>query len=457
MTMRLHREPLIVDNFAGGGGASLGIELALGRSPDIAVNHDPEAVAMHAENHPSTRHYCESVWDVDPVEVTQGRPIALAWFSPDCKHFSRAKGGKPVSKNIRSLADVVIRWARAVKPRVICLENVEEFQTWGPLLDDGTPCPIRKGLEFRRWRRELEEAGYQVEMKPLRACDYGAPTTRKRLFIIARCDGQPIVWPEPTHGPGLAPYRSAASCIDWSDLGASIFERSRPLVEATLRRIGRGMHRYVLGSEQPYTVQLASARIAPTLVQGGYGERIGQAPRCLDIEQPLGTAVAGGIKHALVSAFLAKHYGGHEGPGSSLRRPLDTITAADHHALVSAPTAGDRIEQVRAFLLKYYDTGAPASARRPLDTITTRDRFGLVSVTGVDHQIADILMRMLFPRELYNAQGFPPSYRIDFSVNGTPLSKTAQVRMVGNSVSPPIAAALVRANCAGAVQRREVA
>ncbi len=297
-------------------------------------------------------------------------------------------------------------------------------------------------------------------------CDYGAPTTRKRLFVIARCDGEAIVWPEPTHGAGRTPYLSAATCIDWSDLGTSIFDRQRPLAEKTLRRIGRGMYRYVLGAEEPFVVPVKSwggggnepraiteplrtitaskrgefALVAPTLIQQGYGERIGQAPRTLDIKQPLGTVVAGGLKHGLVSAFLAKHFGdrstGGWNGGSSLRAPFGTVTTRDHHALVSAAHDGKRAEQVRAFLEAY--RGEEHVPRR-------------------DVAIADILMRMLFPRELYRAQGFPDSYRIDFAINGAPLSKTAQVRMVGNSVSPPIAAALVRANCAAAIAKRSVA
>lgn len=237
---------LIVDNFAGGGGTSCGIELALGRHVDIAINHDPEAVAMHTLNHPQTEHHCESVWDIDPLAVTQGRPVGLAWFSPDCKHFSKAKGGKPRDKRIRGLAWVAVRWAALVRPRVIILENVEEFQTWGPLLEDGTPCPARRGDTFRGFVHQLQEQGYAVEWRELRACDYGAPTTRKRLFLIARCDGKPIVWPAPTHGaPGstgvksraLKPWRTAAECIDWTIPTPSIFERDRPLAEAK-RAIG---------------------------------------------------------------------------------------------------------------------------------------------------------------------------------------------------------------------------
>lgn len=494
--LRLHRDELIVDNFAGGGGASTGIMWALGRSPDIAINHDPEAIALHAANHPDTRHYCESVWDIDPLEVTEGKPVGLAWFSPDCKHFSKAKGGKPVDKGIRGLAWVAIKWAEAVRPRVICLENVEEFTTWGPLLEDGRPCPNSKGFEFRRWLGELKRLGYQVEYREQRACDYGAPTTRRRLFLVARNDGEPITWAEPTHGPGRRPYRTAAECIDWSIPCPSIFGRDRPLADNTLRRIARGLQRYVIEAAEPFIVPLTHhgdrrvhpmhepmptvtgahrgelALVAPALVQTGYGEREGQAPRCLDIHQPLGTVVAGGQKHALVAAFLAKHYGGNETPGSGLGRPMDTITTVDHHALVAstmvklrggldshhttaqdwrspAPTitaGGTHLAEVRAFLIKYFGTDQDPRLDEPLHTITTRDRFGLVTVHGEEYAIADIGMRMLTPRELYRAQGFPDSYKIAIDYNGRPLSKTAQVRMCGNSVCPDVAAALVAAN-----------
>ena len=532
--LRLHTEDLIVDNFAGGGGASLGIEWACGRSPDIAINHDPEAIAMHAANHPTTRHLCGDVWDVDPKMVCAGRAVALAWFSPDCKHHSKAKGGKPVAKRIRALAWVVVRWARVVRPRVIILENVEEFADWGPLLGDDRPDPARKGLTFRIWWGKLEAAGYRIEMRQLRAADYGAPTSRRRLFVVARSDGRPIVWPQPTHGPHLpSRHRTAAECIEWAIPCPSIFERERPLAEKTLRRIGRGIWRFVIGAAKPFIVPVAHGGddrvhsideplrtvtgghrgelalcaptltkfqenssgqrvdgpldtvmagatrfglVAPTLIQASWGERRGQAPRVPGLDVPLGTVVAGGVKHALVSAFLAKHYGGHETPGGDLRQPAATVTVRDHHALVSThmlklygtcpdgqslllpfPTVragGTHLGEVRAFLLKYNRTATSGSPLQvPLDTVTTRDRFGLVRVEGDDYAIGDIGMRMLVPRELFRAQGFPDSYRIDPVVDGKPLSKTAQVRMCGNSVVPQIARDLVVANLA----REEVA
>ncbi len=419
----LEADELIVDNFAGGGGASDGIELALGRSPDIAVNHDPEAIAMHEANHPSTLHLCGDVWDVNPKKICAGRRVGLAWFSPDCKHFSKAKGGKPVQNKIRGLAWVAIRWARAVRPRVIVLENVEEFQTWGPLMDDGFPDPERRGLTFRRWMGELRACGYVVELRELRACKFGAPTTRKRLFVIARCDGRPIVWPEETHGPGLLPYRTAAECIDWSIPVPSIFGRSRPLAENTLRRISRGIRKFVLEAERPFVV----GNVVPTLIQTGYGERPGQAPRSLDLGAPLGTVVAGGAKHALVCVFLAKHYGGNETPGSPMTKPFDTVTCTDHHALVAVRLGETLREDVLTFL-------------------ADRELVEPVMVEGVEYEIADIGMRMLAPRELFRAQGFRDSYRIDPIYNGKPLTKTAQTRMCGNSVSPYVAREIVRAN-----------
>ena len=422
----LSRE-LLVDNFAGGGGASTGIELALGRHVDIAINHDPEAVAMHTQNHPQTEHHCESVWDIDPLAVTQGRPVGLAWFSPDCKHFSKAKGGKPRDKRIRGLAWVAVRWAALVRPRVIILENVEEFQTWGPLLADGTPCPARRGDTFRGFVHQLQEQGYAVEWRELRACDYGAPTTRKRLFLVARCDGKPIVWPAPTHGaPGstgvksraLKPWRTAAECINWSIPTPSIFERARPLADATMRRIARGVQRYVIEAKRPFVVQTPAGLAVPSMIQTGYGTLVGSQ------------------KHALVTAFLAKHFGGnYTGPGAPLTEPMHTVTTQDHHALVCA------------FLTKYYGEGGQDQALAdPLHTIPTVDRFGLVTVEQQQYRIADIGMRMLEPRELYRAQGFPESYQIAPVINGKPLPKRAQVRMCGNSVSPPLAAALARAN-----------
>lgn len=494
-------QELIVDSFAGGGGASTGIEMALGRSPDIAVNHDPEAIAMHLANHPDTLHYCESVWDVDPVKVCGRRPVGLAWFSPDCKHFSKAKGGKPVSKQIRGLAWVAVRWAKAVKPRVIILENVEEFADWGPVLPDGKPCPLRRGLTFRRFVKQLQNCGYDVDWQELRACDYGAPTIRKRLFLIARCDGLPIVWPQPTHGRGLLPYRTAAECIDWSIPCPSIFGREKPLAEATQRRIARGIKRYVIDAAEPFIVPVnhagdarvhgigepmrtitggargGHALVEPFLVNTRNGERDGQAPRVRGLGDPFWTVTSQGSQQALCAAFLAKHYGGNETPGWPLPQPVSTVTAQDHHALVTSnlvkfkgtakdgqpvteplhtvQAGGWHYGEVRAFLMKYYGTDQDPRLTEPLHTIRTKDCFGLVTVQGEDYVIADIGMRMLQPRELFRAQGFPESYIIDCEFNGKPLTKTAQIRMCGNSVCPPMAAAIVAANM-GAEEREAI-
>ncbi len=500
---------LIVDNFAGGGGASTGIEMALGRSPDIAINHDPEAVALHEANHPDTRHYVEDVFDIDPVEACGGRSVGLAWFSPDCKHFSKAKGGKPVDKKIRGLAWVVHRWASAVRPRVIILENVEEFETWGPLTPDNKPCPKRRGLTFRRWKKGLEGMGYRVEMRVLRACDYGAPTIRKRLFIIARCDGRPIVWPEPTHcdpkeakARGLKPWPTAADCIDWSLPCPSIFERKRPLAENTMRRIARGIKRYVIDAEEPFIVNTRN------------GERGGQRPRVRGVDEPYWTVTSQGSQGALVTPYITEHAnasnqrnmpadepvrtqcaqvkGGHfalvsafltkfrtGSTGSAMSEPVHTITAGPKVRPAGAPHAmgivtshmvklkgtcrdgqptdtpmptvqagGLHIAEVRALLFKYYgNEEGGIDITDPMHTIPTKDRFGLVMVKGVLHRIVDIGMRMLAPHELYKAQGFPESYRIDIEFNGKPLSKSAQVRMCGNSVVPMLAKALVEANC----------
>ena len=394
---------LIVDNFAGGGGASTGIELATGRSVDIAINHDPAAIAMHRANHPTTKHYCENVWDVDPVEACAGRPVGLAWFSPDCKHFSKAKGGKPVEKAIRGLAWVAIRWAKLVRPRVIIIENVEEFTTWGPLVDN-RPDPSRKGQTFRRFVHALKRYGYKVEWNELRACDYGAPTIRKRFFLIARCDGLPIVWPEPTHGDPatlfvasgiLQPWRTAAEIIDWSIPCPSIFDRKKQLCENTMRRITRGLKKFVLDHPHPYIVD---KRFAPFLIQY-HGEQSDKDVR-----------------------------------GQAIDRPLMTADASNRYGLVSA------------FLLKYYGQGNGQTLAEPLHTITTKDRFGIVTVCGELYQITDIGMRMLTPRELFRAQGFPETYIIDRDADGRSYPKSAQVARCGNAVPPPFAEALVRAN-----------
>lgn len=600
---------IIVANFAGGGGASTGIEMAIGRSVNIAINHDQNAIAMHETNHPDTLHYCESVFDIDPVAATCGHPVALAWFSPDCRHFSKAKGSAPVKKEIRGLAWIVIRWALKKRPRLMPLENVEEFKTWGPLVTDEEgndyPCPKRTGETFAAFVSMLTtgisedhpalaeccdvlgiQAGsddhkkliagldYDVEHRELRACDFGAPTIRKRFFMLMRCDGKPIVWPEPTHGDPkslevqsgkLKPWRTAAECIDWSIPCPSIFERKRPLAENTLRRIARGIQRFVIESPNPFIVKCnhtstksaydcfrgqslddplqtitktPSYALVTPMIAGAGGSEYQAKPRSAD--QPLHTILkqsraalvapiiarigqtgfggdrlayeagkplttvttkaehllvapiiarqfgnsvghradepndtitaGGGGKSQLVSAFLAKHFGGnYTGPGADLAEPAHTVTTVDHHALVTSnlikfrgtckdgqpvtepmPTitaGGLHIGEVRAFLLKYYGNEKEGvSLAEPLHTVTTNDRFGLVTVEGIDYQIVDIGMRMLQPHELYAAQGFPSWYIIDQDYSGKKYAKDKQVARCGNAVPPPFAEALVRAN-----------
>lgn len=400
---------MVIDNFAGAGGASLGIERALGVPVDIAINHDEAAIEMHKANHPHTRHLCEDIWSVDPLEATAGRPVGLAWFSPDCTHFSRAKGGKPVEKKIRGLAWVAVRWAKTVRPRVIILENVAEFQEWGPLTKKNRPHKKKKGETFNIWMSSLLRMGYEVEWRELMAADYGAPTIRKRLFLIARCDGQPIVWPSPTHGAGLKPHRAAAECIDWSIPCPSIFERKKPLVENTLKRIARGMQRFVFEAKEPFilvnttgnpptgvskplktittgnhhylitpylsgidhkgsnstciwpagaperaiTKENRFALISPLLAKY-HGQKTRES-RCHPVDKPIYT-IDTSNRFALVTAFLSKYYTGVV--GSKLDRPVPTVTAIDHNALIAT------------HLTKFYGTNTGSDMRKPMPTIT---------------------------------------------------------------------------------------
>lgn len=516
---------IIVDNFAGGGGASSGIELALGRIVNAAINHDPAAILMHKANHPYTEHYQASVWDINPREVCRGRPVALAWFSPDCKHFSKAKGAALVDKHIRGLAWITLRWAGTVRPRVIILENVEEFQTWGPVRK-GKPVKKKAGQTFQKFIKQLRDLKYRVEWKELVAADYGAPTTRKRFVLIARCDGRPICWPEPTHAPRdseavksgkLLPWRSAAEIIDWSLPCPSIFDSKaeikekyglsavRPLASNTMRRIIRGVDKFTIKSGTPF------------LVPSGYGERAGQAPRVHDVNEPLPTVVGNG-KHAVCAPSLIQYHTEQtEGVrASGLGGPINTVDASNRYGLTSA------------HLVEYYGNGNPLDTRDPMHTVTSHDREALVAahvvkfkgdnlgscpadpvqtvtasagkdrscgggtfavcktilckikpedngglyhwpeirallnqhcgyqmedddillleIGGAVYYIADIGLRMLSPRELYNAMGFPPDYIIDRDYLGRPYPKNEQVARCGNAVCPPMAAAVVRAN-----------
>ena len=716
--------PMIIDSFAGGGGASTGIEMALGRSPDVAINHSAKALALHAANHPETLHLDSNIWDVEPRNVTKGRHVGLLWASPDCKHFSKAKGGAVRDRNIRDLAWVIVDWAEKVKPDVILMENVEEFQTWGPLGEDGQPIKEFAGITFMDWVKRLKKAGYKVAWRELRACDYGAPTIRKRWFCVARRDGLSIVWPKPTHGDPkslqvkrgkLAPWRTAAECIDWSLPCPSIFDTSaevmekhglravRPLAANTLARVARGMARYVLEADEPFLVNLThggrcesaaepfrtitgahrgekavivpsivgcggragqsrprggnepfatitakadacittatlapnlmslkgtdrraiaistphptvlaggghSALIAPSLTrfnggatgqdlrdpmatvtanswikkpggaaplgvvapylasiahgysgdrreydlreclgtvtvggiqhavisplltyaqQGGgnrsiedphhticasrkdqnsmiaatmmhvgNGERAGQAPRALDIQAPLNTVVAGGVKQYPVAAFLAQQNNdsrriGGVNPGRAATEPLSTVTASGSH---QTPVA--------AWFAKYYGTGDGARTDDPLHTVTVKDRmshmqaelsappfapeheararevaeflrsqgawdggeFVTLTVGDATFIVVDIGMRMLTPRELFRAQGFPDDYVIEgvWEQDGDdwswlPFPKDVQVSCCGNSVCPPLAQALVQANCGHLMAQEAVA
>ena len=456
-------KPLIIDSFAGGGGASLGIEMALGRSPDIAINHDEVALTMHEANHPTTRHIQSSVYAVDPRDLVEpGQRVGLLWASPDCTHHSKAKGGKPLKKNIRDLAWVVVHYAELIKPEIIILENVEEFLDWCPLTDAGKPDPDRKGETFQRWKKRLVREGYRVEHRILRGCDYDAPTIRKRLFVIARRDGLPIVWPAPTRAPKTSalvkhrlckPWLTAADIIDWSIPCPSIFDTTeeikskfgvraiRPLADNTLKRIARGVQKYVIEAEEPFVVTYAqhggglrsgsdplqtitaslkdqNAIVVPTMVQTGYGERQGQAPRCLDLHSPLGTMMATGSKHALVAPALvniANSKTTGRGPNAwQIREPVRTITSSSGFALV-APSlisvnhgySGGRREYplddpintmcasnglglVSPVLAAFYGEGQGGTNRcahmgDPDSTVTTANRHALVSAFLAQH------------------------------------------------------------------------
>lgn len=501
---------LIVDNFAGGGGASTGIELATGYSVDIAINHDPEAIKMHKANHPNTKRYCENVWAVDPVKACDGHPVGLAWFSPDCKHFSKAKGGKPKDKNIRGLAWVACRWAGLVRPRVIMLENVEEFKTWGPLNRGHHPIKSKQGKTFEKFVQQLNDLGYEVQFKELIAADYGAPTMRKRFFMIARCDGKPIVWPEPTHAPAdseevkaglLKPYVGAYTQIDFSRPCPSIFDTSeeikekygiravRPLAQKTMDRIARGLKKFVLDNPEPFIIQCNHGgerrpndirEPMPTITgKHGYGivepymVQIGQTgfskDRSKDVREPLTTIVSKN-EHCLISPTLIQYHSETaqgEVRGQTIKDPIMTVDGSNRYGLVASflskfyksgtgqdlreplhtiTTSPGHFGEVRAFLMKYYGQGVGQDIKEPLDTVTSRDRFGLVTIKGVDYQIVDIGLRMLEPRELYGCQGFPDDYIIDHDYTGKTYPRSEQVRRCGNAVCPPIPAALVRAN-----------
>jgi len=612
-------DEIVVDFFCGGGGAGTGLEMGLGRAVTVAKNHSPAAISMHTVNHPHAKHYTTDVFEGDPDTECGGRAVGWFHMSPDCTHHSQAAGGQPRKREIRNLSWIGLKWAGMKQPRVISLENVKQILQWGRLIakrDKATgrvvklggdvaapgevvpvgqqfliPDPKQRGRTWRRFVALLEGMGYVVEWKVIKACDFGAPTSRERLFMIARCDGQPIVWPEPTHAKspakGQQKWRTAAECIDWTIPSQSIFGRKKDLAPATLRRVAKGMRKFVLDAASPFIVPIANwsgesvqsadeplrtvtsypkggafSIVSPTLVQTGYGERAGQAPRVPGLDQPLGTVVAGGVKHAIAAAHLVKFRFADEGKalgeplptitsGGNYKRPagaahamgistvfmaqmnggfnttaaksiedpmttvtntgsqqqlvtanlvhlrgncdardlndpLHTISAGGtHHGLMTAflerqfgasvgqglnepaptITAGGggksslvelklspEVEagalRVAAFLISYYGTENVSDANEPAPTITTRDRLALVTVTikGTPYVIVDICLRMLQPAELYKAQGFPGDYIISHGADGKPFTKTQQVHMCGNSVSPPPMAALARAN-----------
>lgn len=518
-------DEITVDGFCGGGGWSTGFEFAIGRPVDIGINHDKYAIAMHKKNHPFTEHYNENIFEVDPYKATKGRPVGWAHFSPDCTHFSRAKGGTPVKKSIRGLAWVVTKWAGTVHPRIISMENVPEFMSWGSLCArrnkdgriyrmDGTlaekgtyvpyseqqlvPNKKKQGKTFKRFINVMKSFGYKCEWKILTASDYGAPTIRKRLFIIFRNDGKSIIFPNPTHGNPeseevksgkLLPWHTAAECINWDLECPSIFERKKSLAENTLRRIAKGIQKFVIENPNPFIIQvnhggdnfrgqevdkpmptitakLGFGVVAPTLIQY-HGEQSKNEVRGQILEKPLQT-VDTANRYGLVTAFMSKYFGGnYQGCGSSVDEPLHTITAVDHNALAAVHITqfnnhciGQKVDEplktitcgeghfgeVRAFLIKYYSGESGQKVNEPLHTIRTKDCFGLVTIKGVDYAIVDIGLRMLTPRELYNAQGFPTDYEIETDCYGNKYPKTKQVARCGNSVPPPFATALARAN-----------
>lgn len=429
---------LIIDAFAGGGGASVGIEMALGRPVDIAINHDPDAILMHKTNHPDTLHLTEDIFKVNLKKYVKGQHVALMWASPDCTHFSKAKGKKPLKQEIRMLPMAIVNHAKAVKPDVIIMENVEEIRQWGQLNKRGRPIPKKKGKLYQKFMKKMYVAGYtNIETRELVAADYGAPTTRKRWYAVFRRDGKEIRWPKQTHsadGIGFKKWKPCGDYIDWSDLGSSIFQRKKPLAEATQKRIANGIKKYIIDAESPYIVRNGEA--LAYIIQYHGETRAGDSRGQL-LTEPIKT-IDTSNRYGLVTAFITKYY--KTGIGQGCDEPLHTITTSPgHFGLVSA------------FLIKYYGGGCGQTLDRPLDTITTKDRFGLVNVIldikGEKYIISDIFLRMLKPEELKVMQGFPKDYIIDRDYNWKKYPIAKQVARIGNSVVPIMAEKLVEANC----------
>nr|DAL88872.1 MAG TPA: DNA cytosine methyltransferase [Caudoviricetes sp.] len=426
---------IIIDCFAGGGGASVGIEMALGRSVDIAINHDPEAIRMHKVNHPNTQHLTEDIFKVDLQRYVEGRHVALMWASPDCTSHSKAKGGQPRSKGLRILPWAVYKHAKTLLPDVIIMENVEEIQQWGPLDVAGHPIPERQGEDYRRFISAMIALGYDFDSRELIAADYGAPTTRKRWYAIFRRDGKPISWPDQTHsktGNCFPKWKACGDYIDWSDLGKSIFDRKKPLAEATMKRIANGVKKYIIDNPHPYIVR--NDKAIAFMIQYHGETRAGDSRGQL-LSEPIRT-IDTSNRYALVTAFITKFY--KSGIGQGCNEPLHTITTSPGH-----------FGLVCAFLIKYYGGGCGQTIDRPLDTITTKDRFGLVTVLigGEQYVIKDIFLRMLNPSELKIMQGFPEDYIIDRDIDWKPYPLKEQVARIGNSVVPVMAQKLVEANC----------
>lgn len=430
---------LIIDCFAGGGGASTGIEMALNRHVDIAINHDPEAIRMHKANHPNTLHLTEDIFEVDLEKYVNGRHVALMWASPDCTSHSKAKGGQPRNKGLRILPWAVYKHAEKILPDVIIMENVEEIQQWGPLDEAGHPIKERAGEDYQKFIKAMKSLGYVIESQELVAADYGAPTTRKRWYAIMRRDGNPIVWPQPTYNRfgenGKHPWLKCGDYIDWSDLGKSIFDRKKPLAEATMRRIANGYRKYVVENDHPYIVKDKDA--VGFLIQYHGETKVGDS-RGQMLTEPIKT-IDTSNRYGLVTAFVTKFY--KTGIGQDCETPLHTITTSPgHFGLVSA------------FLIKYYGTGCGQTLNEPLATITTKDRFGLVNViTEIDGEkyiLKDIFLRMLKAEpELKVMQGFPSDYIITRDAEGKKYPIKEQVARIGNSVVPIMAEKLVAVNC----------
>lgn len=491
--------PLLLDFFAGGGGASVGIEMSLGRTVDIAVNHDLQAIRMHKTNHPSTLHLTEDIFTVDLQKYIKNRHVGLIWASPDCTHFSKAKGNKPRENGIRMLPWAVYKHAKALLPDVIIMENVEEIQQWGPLDKDGYPIKERQGEEYQRFIGKMKSLGYDFDSRELVAADYGAPTIRKRWYAIFRRDGRPIIWPEPTHNRdgsnGLKKWVPVSTVLDLSDLGKSIFGRKKPLAEKTMSRIAGGMKKFIFENPEPFIIPVNHGEdILTPVIDKAYGGTYKGAGSRVDtplhtittvdhnrlvtpfiiqyhsettknevrgqrVDEPLRT-IDTGNRYAEVAAFITKFY--KSGLGQSMFEPIHTITTSPGHfgqvsvltvkleTLLQAgisPEVAQKCTWVSQFMIDYYGNGAGQSVNVPMHTATTKDKFALLTVMGDGDVIMDIFLRMLTPEELKLGQGFPKDYIINRDSNWHPYPKSEQVKRIGNSVSPIMAEALVSANC----------